>query len=141
MAQQAETIAECPSCGSIVTLEATECPRCGELFAEEAVEVEAEPEPRKEGRAAGSREKLLFYVGIALIVVGGPGIAFGSWLHDLLRIPYENYDAFDVFGPMNRLVSAVGLIVLVVGIVFLILSLRLTRSVEPDYDVGAPRGS
>lgn len=139
MAQSTETIAECPSCGSVVPLEAPECPKCGELFSEEAIEVQAEPEEETTERVAGFREKLLFYVGIVLIVLGGPGIALGSWLHDVLRIPYENYNAFDVFGPMNRLVSALGLIVLLVGIVLLILALRLTRPAEPEYDVGAPR--
>ncbi len=87
------------------------------------------------------REKVLFYAGVSLIVLGGPVVALGSWLHDVLRIPYNEYTAFDVFGPMNRLVSAVGLIVLIVGIVLLILSLRLTRGVEPEYDIGAPRDS
>jgi len=139
MAQQAESVAECPSCSAVVPLDATECPRCGELFAEEAFEVEAAPDTAE--KTAGLREKFLFYTGIVLILLGGPGVALGSWLHDVLRIPYANYNAFDVFGPVNRLVAALGLIILIVGIVFLILSLRLSRPVEPDYDVGTPRGT
>jgi|GEM_PF-5411617 len=135
--------AECPSCSAVVSLDATECPRCGELFATEAPAAEpARAAEAEEPKAKGGfREKLLFYMGILLILLGGPAIALGSWLHDILRIPFGEYTAFDVFGPVNRLVSALGLIVLIVGIVFLVLSLRLSRPAEGEYDVGAPRGS
>ncbi len=83
-------------------------------------------------RVPGFREKFLYYAGIALILLGGPGFALGSWLHDVLRISYMNYNSFDVFGPVNRLVLAVGLIVMTVGIVFLVLSLRLSRPADPE---------
>ena len=140
MAATSEAVAECPSCGSRVPMEATECPRCGELFAEDALEVDAPAEPK--GRmSVGFREKILFYMGVVLILLGGPGIALGSWLHDVLQISYGEYTNFDVFGPVNRLVAAVGLVVLIVGIVFLILSLRLSRPADPEYDLGTPRGS
>jgi len=138
-----ETVAECPSCGVEVPLDAKECPHCGELFSDEAIEVEAEAEPAEKPaeKKVGFREKMLFYAGVAMILVGGPGIALGSWIHDVLRIPFNEFTAFDVFGSMNRLVSAVGLIVLIVGIVMLILSLRMTRPVEPEDDVGTPKGA
>ncbi|HKZ90118.1 MAG TPA: zinc ribbon domain-containing protein [Thermoplasmata archaeon] len=141
--QEPATIAECPSCGAEVSLEATECPRCGEMFSAETTEVEVPAkEPEKPvAKKRGFREKILFYAGVALIFFGGPGIALGSWVHDVLRIPFQEFTAFEVFGSVNRLVSAVGLIVLIVGIVMLILSLRLTRAVEPDYDVGTPKGT
>jgi len=156
MAQKVEAIAECPSCAREVPLDAPECPHCGELFADESAE-EAQPEAEvaepavgpaeaskdepREPKKAGLREKLLFYAGVALVLIGGPGIALGSWIHDVLRIPFNEYTAFDVFGSMNRLVSALGLIVLIIGIVFLILSLRLTRPAETDDDLGAPGGA
>src|SRR5512136_302969 len=139
MSTSLETLAECPSCHATVTLEATECPRCSELFEPDATEpAKAEATEAKEAAAAstnskpGFREKLLFYAGIVLILLGGPGIALGSWLHDVLRISVLNYNAFDVFGPVNRLVLALGLIVMIVGVVFLILSLRLTRPSETE---------
>jgi hypothetical protein len=94
-----------------------------------------------DGGRAGFREKLLFYMGIFLILLGGPGIALGSWLHDTLRIGIGEYQAFDVFGPWNRLVAAVGLIVLIVGIVFLILSLRLSRPSEVEKELDTLRES
>lgn len=142
MPDEPEAIAECPSCGARVAMDAAECPRCGELFAEEALP----PEPAEgedsapDEKRIGFREKLLFYLGVALILLGGPGIALGSWLHDVLRVPVGEYDAFDAFGSVNRLVSALGLIVLIVGIVMLILSLRLSRS-DVEYDIGSPKGS
>ena len=95
----------------------------------------------QDGGRAGFREKLLFYMGIFLILLGGPGIALGSWLHDTLRIGIGEYQAFDVFGPWNRLVAAVGLIVLIVGIVFLILSLRLSRPSEVEKELDTLRES
>jgi len=136
MPPETEAIAECPSCSAIVSLEATECPRCGEIFAEEIIEVD--PKEDEKPVKAGFREKLLFYMGVVLILLGGPGIALGSLLHDYLKIPIGEYDAFTSFGWVNRLVSAVGLIVLIVGIVFLILSLRLSRPSDVEYDVGSP---
>src|SRR5207237_765309 len=89
----------------------------------------------------GFREKFLFYTGIFLILLGGPGIALGSWLHDVMQISVGEFRAFDVFGPWNRLVTAIGLIVLIVGIVFLILSLRFSRPSDVEKDLDALRES
>ncbi|HEY7587692.1 MAG TPA: zinc ribbon domain-containing protein [Thermoplasmata archaeon] len=143
MSAPQEVVAECPSCHAIVSIEATECPRCGELFADE-------PEPASvgEGTAAekgtkrpGFREKFLFYTGILLILLGGPGIALGSWLHDAFRISFLNYNAFDAFGGVNRMAVAVGLIVTIVGVVFFVLSLRLSRPSDVEREVLASRDS
>jgi len=133
----AAEVYECPSCGASVDKEATECPKCGEIFEGSALQVDA-----KEGsKTSGRRERLLFYAGVLLVLAGGPGIAVGSWLHDLLRIPIGG-SAFDAFGWVNRLVAAVGLVILIVGIVLLILSMRLgSAAAEEDYDVGMPRKS
>lgn len=152
MAQSQALMAECPTCKAVVPLEATECPHCGELFEQELISepvhstapVEDAPEAEVEDapeRRAGFREKFLFYAGIFLILLGGPGIALGSWLHDILSIPFGEYLAFDVFGPVNRLVTAVGLIVLIVGIVLLILSLRFARPSDVEKDLSALRES
>jgi hypothetical protein len=151
MAQSQEVVAECPTCQASVPLDAKECPRCGELFegfpgiddpvASQGLERERSMDEAQDGGRAGFREKLLFYMGIFLILLGGPGIALGSWLHDTLRIGIGEYQAFDVFGPWNRLVAAVGLIVLIVGIVFLILSLRLSRPSEVEKELDTLRES
>ncbi|HLE53828.1 MAG TPA: zinc ribbon domain-containing protein [Thermoplasmata archaeon] len=139
MSATTETAAECPSCHAEVSLDATECPRCGELFEAEAIDAGELADGTK--RKAGFREKLLFYAGIALILLGGPGIALGSWLHDVLRISVGNYLAFDAFGGVNRLVVAVGLVVMIVGVVLFILSLRLTRPSEEEREILEARGS
>lgn len=125
--------AECPICRTEISPEAAECPRCGEAFVDSGSE--AAPLAEETARVAGRREKSLYYGGIALILLGGPGIALGSWLHDVLRVSYLNYDAFNVFGPMNELVLAVGLITMIVGTVFVLLSLRLSRPSDLE-DVG-----
>ena len=152
MAQTQDVVAECPTCKAIVALDATECPQCGELFDQE-VSTEAPgvgnvrdtarstDEGSSEERKTGFREKFLFYTGIFLILLGGPGIALGSWLHDVMQISVGEFRAFDVFGPWNRLVTAIGLIVLIVGIVFLILSLRFSRPSDVEKDLDALRES
>lgn len=122
------SVTQCPICSAEVPPEAVECPTCGEAF--EPLVPESAAVPVSAERVPGFREKFLYYAGIALILLGGPGIALGSWLHDVLRISYLNYNSFDVFGPVNRLVLALGLIVMIVGVVFLILSLRLTRPAD-----------
>lgn len=139
MALAPELLSECPACGAILEQDADECPACGELL-EGAVDPLRqadvdEADLETDSPNVGLREKFLFYAGIVLILLGGPGIALGSWLHDVLRISVMNYDSFDVFGAVNRLVVAVGLIVMIVGIVFFILSLRLSRPSEEDLEV------
>lgn len=122
------SVSDCPICGASVPPDAQECFRCGENLSAPPVEViDTEARPKA---VAGFREKFLYYAGIALILLGGPGIALGSWLHDALRISYLDYTSFDVFGPVNRLVLGLGLIVMIVGVVFLILSLRLSRPAD-----------
>ena len=139
MALAPEILTECPSCGAIVDLDLEACPACGESLGAPLASPPLADADRADARepssSVGLREKFLFYAGIVLILLGGPGIALGSWLHDLLRISVMNYDSFDVFGSVNRLVVAVGLIVMFVGVVFFILSLRLARPSETELEV------
>ena len=137
MAKKSEEAEEglCPSCSAIVVAGARECPECGESLVRENL-VEVRP-----GGLMGKMSALLFWVGLGLVVIGGPGLALGSWLHDALRINIGGTN-FDYFGPLNRFVAAAGLIVLIVGIVLLIASIRFTRPVvDDDYDVGTPKGA
>ena len=117
----------CPMCGESVPANAIECPNCEEPFSPEAFENKASDEEK------GS--KRLFWLGLILVLVGGPGIALGSWLHDLLNISIANYDNFASFGWANRLVSSVGIIILVVGIILLILSLPKLRSDDEEEEI------
>lgn len=151
MAESQILVAECPTCQAVVAPDATECPQCGEQFEQDSADsqpiaatetppssADGEREDNEKSKT-GFREKFLFYTGIFLILLGGPGIALGSWLHDELRIGFGEFQAFDTFGPWNRLVTAIGLIVLIVGIVFLILSLRFSRPSDVDKDLTAVR--
>src|SRR5207245_4717483 len=119
---------ECPSCGASVDKDATECPKCGEIFEASALQVDEKERPR----ATGGRERMLFYAGVLLVLAGGPGIAVGSWLHDILHTPLGG-SAYESFGWLNRLVAAAGLVILLVGIFLLILS-TLRRTPAPDLD-------
>jgi len=126
-------LAECSSCGAKVPADAKECPQCGEIFSDELLK-EAEA-----GGKPGRREKIMFYLGLILVLAGGPGIALGSLLHDTLKIPVVG-QAYDEFGWINRMAAAIGLVILIVGVVFMILSARLApKSIENEYDVGTPR--
>lgn len=119
MVQAEIDIEACPTCGESLPAGASECPKCGEALAvvtQDDVEMEKEPRGRN----------YLFYMGIILVVLGGPGIALGSWLHDLLRIPIGNYDTFDSFGWANRMTSAGGIVILLVGM--LLLAIAISRS-------------
>ena len=119
--------ASCPMCGEPVPANAIECPNCEEPFSPEAFEAKASDKEK------GS--KRLFWLGFILVIVGGPGIALGSWLHDVLYISIANYDNFESFGWANRLVSSVGIIILVVGIILLILSLPKLRSDDEEEEI------
>ncbi len=150
MASSQDLVAECPTCKAIVPIDAPECPQCGELFETEAptgssvaspAPTASDDDEERSERKTGFREKFLFYAGIFLILLGGPGIALGSWLHDELRIGVGEFTAFDAFGPWNRLVTAIGLIVLIIGIVCLILSLRFSRPSDVEKDLNALRQS
>jgi RNA polymerase subunit RPABC4/transcription elongation factor Spt4 len=127
---------QCPTCSAIIPIDSKECPNCGEIFAEDAsdeVGTVSETEP-EEIVKTGRMEKILFYVSIVLILLGGPGLAFGSWLHDILRIPIIG-EAYEEFGWVNKMFASVGLIILIVGILLLIISLRRTTVVVEEYDL------
>jgi uncharacterized membrane protein YcjF (UPF0283 family) len=116
-------------CAATVQADAIECPECGEPFSAEAIA----DAPEK----ASKSTKMLFWGGLLLIIIGGPGVALGSWLHDFLKISIANYDNFESFGWANQLVSIVGMIILVIGIILLIVSLskmekEYSEDIEPS---------
>ena len=112
----------CPMCGADLSIDAIECPECGEPFSPDAFETDEEAEKAKKVN------RRLFIMGVLLVLIGGPGITFGSYLHDLLKIPFPSgYDAWDTFGWVNKTVATVGIVILVIGIVLLILSISRER--------------
>lgn len=131
-----EAKGQCPTCNAIISLDAKECPNCGEIFAtdsSDAIPEVLETEPEKVS-TTGRMDKILFYTSIVLIFLGGPGLAFGSWLHDVLRIPFVG-DTYEAFGWLNKLFASIGLIVLIIGIILLIISLRRTTVEVEEYDL------
>ena len=122
-----DDITSCPMCGETVPADAIECPNCEEPFSPEAFESVLGKEEKS--------SKFLFWLGLILVLVGGPGLALGSWLHDVLYISIANYDNFDSFGWANQLVSSVGIIILVIGIIMLILSLPKLRPDDEEEEL------
>lgn len=129
----ASEMGRCPTCSASIPLESRECPECGEDFTGDISVLEEEEEAYEEGR----RERILFWIGLILVFLGG-FFSLGSFAHDWFKIPVIG-EAFDAFGWVNRIFATAGLVILIIGIVLLILSMRLTRVVsEEDYEVGAP---
>jgi hypothetical protein len=89
---------------------------------EEDTEMPSEPKPKDRLKNL-KRDTILFYTGVILVIVGGPGLAFGSWLHDWLSVPIIGY-TYSAFGWLNVIFAIAGIIVLIIGIVLLVLSLR-----------------
>ena len=69
------------------------------------------------------RDRFLFYVGLVLFLVGGPGLVVGTFAHDSLRVPVGG-GAYDAFGWVNQTALGIGIVLLLVGIMFLFLALR-----------------
>ena len=70
-----------------------------------------------------TRDRILFYLGAVLIVVGGPFLSLGSIAHDRYNIPIIG-EAYDAFGWLNTLFMVAGIAVLVIGAVLVAISLR-----------------
>lgn len=138
----------CSECDAVVPLDATKCPVCGIEFEDDEEEPLEEDKRGDEDEEEGGedieeedsdeeeveekelrkapkllRDRILFYTGIILIMVGGPGLAFGSWLHDVLSIPIVG-DTYAAFGWINVMYAITGGVILVIGIILLALSLR-----------------
>jgi uncharacterized membrane protein len=69
------------------------------------------------------RDRILFYAGILLLLLGGVGFLVGTLAHDTVRVPLVG-TAYDAFGWVNQTFLALGIVFLVVGVVLLLLALR-----------------
>jgi hypothetical protein len=69
------------------------------------------------------RDRILFYAGLVLLLLGLPGMILSSWLHDIMRFPMIG-ETYDAWGWINQLTLIVGLFMAFVGGIFLALSLR-----------------
>ncbi len=105
------TMGKCPVCGAEIPLDATVCPECGEEF-------DMEEESTRE------RNRLLIIGGVIVALIGGPGLALGSYIHDVMQIDIAGYDNFYSFGWMNRFVATAGIIITIVGLLMVIIGLR-----------------
>ncbi len=69
------------------------------------------------------RDRRTFYTGTILSSAGGIGLLFGSFLHDLLRVPVVG-DSYETFGPLNMIAAIGGALVLLAGVGAIAWSLR-----------------
>ncbi len=86
-------------------------------------EVPKEEEKKRITPASLLRDRIVFYLSLTLIVLGGLYFALGSYLHDLLRVPVVG-TAFTVFGPVNVFYALVGAVILFVGFALFVASIR-----------------
>jgi hypothetical protein len=80
------------------------------------------------------RDRVLFYLGVSLIIIGGPVLSLGSYAHDRYKIPLIG-DAYDAFGWLNITYLAAGIVLFLVGLGLIALSLRggiATRYSDPE---------
>ena len=111
---------KCESCGAEIPIDATECPECGAIFAEEEEEEDEEIEEEEEELEVEKKPGKSLLVGIIIVIVGA-GLGLGSWLHDALEIDFGG-TAYTTFGWLNISVAVIGIIILVIGIIFVALS-------------------
>ena len=102
---------KCPICGAEIPLDATVCPECGEEF-------------NLEEETVREKSKILIVGGIILSLIGGPGLALGSYIHDIMQIDIAGYDNFYTFGWANRFVATAGIIITIVGLLMIIIGFR-----------------
>jgi hypothetical protein len=69
------------------------------------------------------RDRILFYAGLVLLLLGLPGMILSSWLHEIMRFPIIG-EIYDEWGWINQLTMIVGLFMAFVGGILLALSLR-----------------
>lgn len=86
-------------------------------------DVQEEKETPRVTYASLLRDRILFYAGLVLIVLGALDFTLGSYLHDLLHVPIIG-EAYTIFGPINVQFALVGMVLFLIGLVLLGLSLR-----------------
>src|SRR3989442_5086221 len=69
--------------------------------------------------------RVVYYVGVFYVTVGGPGLVLGSFLHDLFRVPLFG-ESYAAFGRLNVGAVLIGMILLGVGFAAMAVGMRRT---------------
>jgi len=77
------------------------------------------------------RDRIMYYTGLVLLLLGGPGLLLGTFAHDLLRVPILGTQ-YEGFGWLNLIALASGLVLLLIGSALLALGLRGGVLSEPE---------
>lgn len=73
----------------------------------------------------------MFYAGLAMVIVGGPGLIFAAIAHDPFGVPLVG-TAYGVFGPLHFPYIVAGAILVFIGLVTLRTALRSRPDSEPE---------
>lgn len=71
--------------------------------------------------------RVLFYAGSILVAFGGSGLALGSLLHDVFRVPFFG-QSYDAFGSVNVSTAFFGALFLLAGIAAMVVGARAGSS-------------
>lgn len=127
----------CPTCGKGIYSNQERCPHCGEnfLLVLDGEEVIFDRPVERYVDKPTLLQRILFWSGLLSVVIGGPGMLLFSFGHNVLNVP-SRWGGSDVcttcYGPIDRMFSSIGLVLLVLGILFILLSLR-TRKREVGF--------
>gem|GEM_PF-4249472 len=93
-----------------------------------AIEAEATAARTKVAAAGTPRRwhRVVFHLGAVLVVLGGSGLALGSLLHDVFRVPVVG-TAYEAFGPVNVAAALLGSLALASGVAAMAVAARIGR--------------
>ena len=108
------------------------------------VPVDVKKDQWKAERKADSRSRILFWIGIGLFLLGGPLLALFSLVHNYVGYPpqWQGSSVWEGYGPIDQMFGSIGLLIMAIGIIFLILSLRRKEGKPKDesFDPTHPKG-
>ncbi len=83
------------------------------------------------------RDRVLFYAGLVLLLLGVPGFLVGTFVHDPLEVPLVG-TAYDGFGFINEIFLGLGIVLGVVGAALVALALRGGVIADEEMERGGP---
>ncbi len=104
------------------------------------MDIDLEKDRWKEERSTDKRNRILFWIGLALFLLGGPMLALFSLVHNYIGYPptWQNSGVWEGYGPIDQMYGGIGLAIMAVGILILLLSLKRKEGSPKDDDTFDP---